>query len=384
MHAMIGYRRLFLFSLSSAAVAACAISSNGPSSDSGQQEQATIIQPDGSDNPARLVVVAPAGAAASTQVRVDNTTGALGQELGPFSAGSHSVTVTSSLITSGTVTLPPNQTTTLHTGLVALDVQGAAPTLGLNGVDAGPRLWVLRGTQISNDTYVDPRLDGTAPAAVLPGSYFMSYGLTDGIRIDVAADESKTISGSAYDGRRVARVVAPTRSLPTDPCALKLATDTVPRYTFTLESQGGTPIFTSSALVADGASLDVGYNTLRSDATNQFGIILSGIADLGRTMALGAAGAGPAANPVGRLDVDDVAVAESDGSTKLVRGTYKAYPITIDASGKESVGTTNVICGSTGAKTHSGVDLFVGRYRVIVTYTVAEGTKSNVYDLDVD
>ncbi|HEY8072699.1 MAG TPA: hypothetical protein VIF62_01280 [Labilithrix sp.] len=80
-----------------------------------------------------------------------------------------------------------------------------------------------------------------------------------------------------------------------------------------------------------------------------------------------------------RLDIDDVTVTREDGTTYDVKGSYQLFRQ--GAAGSWIPITTRTDCSNGGAAqqswpTATGVDVPAGTYRVLLSYTTAEGAKT--------
>ncbi|WP_394847819.1 hypothetical protein LZC95_10195 [Pendulispora brunnea] len=372
---------LFVLALGAIATAACGISSGDErTDDSDPSEQATVVKPDGSDLPGKLKVVAPTGAPADTQISFEgNTTlqGGLGQEIGPLSVGLHRTFIKRPdgiLGTEANFQILSNQVTTIHTGLLAIDLVHAPPTLGLSAIKRSNSrviyFWAPGGRQLPVD------LDGTKYEALFPNSYYLEYGLWDGQDVTLAGDETKVAKAWDYAGRRVAKIVAPVREYPTATCAQAGSGDVVPLYTLYAPGKGTNPF-----VLTDGQSLEAGLSA--KNASRTYELAISGVASR-VALPVGALGAGPLTFQVGRLDVEDVSVKQSDGSVKMVRGDYTVYAKTGTSSSGQDVFSSSNSLNCTPA-THSGVDLPRGRYKVVVRYSTVEvGTKTDTIVVDVE
>ncbi|WP_394824446.1 hypothetical protein [Pendulispora albinea] len=372
-------------------VVAC-IGSSGdpPSDDRGVAEQETVIRPDGSDFPAHFKVVTPAGSSTKGTVRIDGISGSLDALIGPVKTGNRAFSITSGgIFMESSATVTAGKVTTVEAGLLAVDIKNApSPTLGISSVDGiqAPSVNVWRNVggswiQASNGS-LPLTSDGTEPAALLPGQYRVDFGYNrvDGQIVDVAALDTKSIKVWDYAGRNVAKIVAPVREFPTAKCATGV---------YTLQDYRLLGSSSNSFRLADGASsIEIGK---REDALASYYFTISGVYEGGGLMRiplpLGNTGQGALPFQVGRLDVDHVAVLQSDGTTKIVPGGYRVYRKTgTDPSGKEIFTSSPVACDTPLAlPTQTGVDLPRGRYKVVVEYsTVEAGRKESIYIVDVE
>ncbi|WP_394833031.1 hypothetical protein LVJ94_41665 [Pendulispora rubella] len=326
--------------------------------------------------------MAPDGFTGGKVKVLDSLSGELGQEIGPLAVGRASVILESGVVISSTTTqIEKNQLTTVHTGLIAFDVMNGPPaTLGLGPTsqEFAAHLFTQGRPALRYDLS-----DGTRPYAVMPGHYSVSYGLgqADGNDFVVAADENKVAKLGDYADRQVVRIAAPAvRAMPSASCS---------------STGGGAPSYTLRTTVdGKGYYLDFGLqeNAFRDVGRYKYTTASYTLSLVGGTVVLplGALGEGPVTYQIGRLDVEDVAVRQNDGSTKMVRGAYEVFPKTgTDASGKETFADRSIVssCNSSlqGAPTHTGYDMVRGRYKVVVSYPTAEaGTKRDTHIVDVE
>ena len=76
-----------------------------------------------------------------------------------------------------------------------------------------------------------------------------------------------------------------------------------------------------------------------------------------------------------RIDVNDVEVANADGSTSMVSGTYNIKPVS---------GTIDHCLSSLSFPTKTGIDVPPGVYTLTVTYTANGSTQSIGYNLNLN
>lgn len=371
--------------LATQVLAACSDAAEVPPS----QEQETRVSPDGSDLPASVRVLAPNGAPEDTVVELRSKNGKLGEVLGPLSVEKQEVKVLSGPFASKREFTPSaSATTTIRAALLTVDTQ-AAPTFGLvqgRYEDSSARRWTEGGAEL----HVPENVYGSdgrttkenASAAILPGTYRLSYELADGVEFEIDAGKKKTIAIAPSAGRRIAKIVAPTRELPTARCA-SAGVDTPGVFVWTQDEPLPRLRRWGDAPIADGASLEVGAASWHPDV--KYMIRTTGT-DLFVPLPLGAPGKGPLVYKLGRLDVDDVAVTQPDGSKKRVAGTYAVWTM-IQRKGTWVEGEPVIECGEERIETlptNTGIDLPVGKYKLRVTYETAEaGKKTNEYTVDV-
>lgn len=372
---MLRYRHLPFFTLCVLAAACGGAGADGVD----DQAQATHVTPDGSDFPGKLKVVAPSTSAAG-RVTLDNgsATGNLATEIGPLSVGQHSVRLSSGEIDSTTTAgVASDATTTVTAALLSTVVVGAPATIGLGNES---RVWEPAGASTPNWTsgyirlsgagtgQIDANDDGSAVSAVFPGHYVYRFGMLDGVEVDVTANNTYQQKIWDYSGRRVARIVAPHRDLPTAQCA-----------TGSYTVYGGAAHATQATFtLSDQATIEVG--AMASLADQAYVLLLPAVPDQ-IPIPLGAKGAGPLDFAIARLDVDDVLVSHADGSTTKETGTYTVQKLATDPTGKVFTNGSALSCSP---PTNTGVDLPRGRYRVTTSYsTVEAGQKSTSMDVDV-
>lgn len=362
---------LFLFA--SAAFPACA----GPLTD---DETAFVdddlrIRPIGTDDPGSLRVSAPAGAwdVGPTTVKCLQNDVPLGEAITPLPVGRHAFrTETHSeegyLQVGSYAEIALGKTTAITTGLLSFEPPKGPRTLGIGD------LWSSTGIPfkaspasaltVSGGLYATSK--GVELFPVLEGEYDVQFGLgaIDGIRVRVGANEVVRADLLRLTDRRVTRVKAPVRELPTASCS-GTATD---RWTIGLSS--GTT--TQQVAVAAGEELDLGVSPRHEGVS----YTLSHPTWLSpHAVPLGERGAGPRPWAIGRIDVDDVTI---NGGPQTVRGYYAIFPANVDGNAS---GPALLRCKP---PTNTGVDVPPGRYRVEIEYdTVASGRKKDVHVVDV-
>jgi hypothetical protein len=80
---------------------------------------------------------------------------------------------------------------------------------------------------------------------------------------------------------------------------------------------------------------------------------------------------------VQRIDVNDVSVANADGTTSLVAGTYNIKPVGVS-------GSTDHCLSGLSFPTKTGIDVPPGAYTLTVSYTVNGATQSIGYSLNLN
>lgn len=241
-------------------------------------------------------------------------------------------------------------------GGVRLERKGMPTTLHGRGMPAVEQFKHASSANMTvTDVSIGPGLngDGTSIVAAVPGDYAIPWGYGDGVVFTVRPNATTFVNAWDYAQRRVVRVVPPTRELP-DACS----------GTYSISAANGNagesfPSFTEP--------FEVGQNeVIHQEAYGQ----PSSSVELGLpcvsttyTLPLGAKGAGPKVAKLGRLDVDDVAVKMSDGTTQKVRGSYRLF----DAQGQS-------ILRQSWYSTNTGLDLPPGTYKLHVDYPQSAGT----------
>lgn len=349
-------------------LAAAAVACGDASSDaSGTDEGATVIDPHGTDSPGRVQVLLPAGPVTAS-VQLGSATKNVGEIFDALSVGPHSVTLGNSgdytLSSSTGVGVSAGQLTTVQGGLLAVDAVSGPRTLGL-AHDVSP--WGIRGTVAGASAIgsMKPTVDGSKAAGLFPGKYEINFGLdaADGVPVEVVANGSKKVVLTDMGSRRVARIQAPKREMPSASCS----GDAVDQVTVNVT---GTPSSMTMSLAAEQA-VDVGTSPAHDAVTYAFS---ESTWDRGIPLPLGARGQGPAVFALARLDVDDVLV---NATLPRVRGTYRVFKANPDGSR----GAELLRCAP---PTKTGVDVPPGKYRVEVMYATTEaGQKTDVHVLDV-
>ncbi|WP_394826633.1 hypothetical protein [Pendulispora albinea] len=374
---------------------ACGASSTDASSDVGDPgaaEQEVASGNLAAPKTSTFMVVAPPSAPSNARVFIGGTYNKLGVEIGPLETTGHWWDLVSYPLKTDTIqTLPPGLTT-VQAGVFSVDIKNVPqPTLGISKTDTlTPYVNVYRivngvSKKINRD-YLPLTSDGTETMAVLPGTYKIAYGYSeaDGPIFDIAGGETKRIQAWDYAARRVAKVVAPpVRKFETVPCALVYAGATVQHY-FLYYGR------THRMILPDGtSSAEFG---VPAGSSYEYRLSMEGIyltddgALLEVPVPLGERGQGALPFRIGRVDVDDVAVPQSDGSTKMVRGTYQVFrKYGVDSGGRDLFSTANAACKRDSTfSTRTGVDLPPGRYKLVVSYRAADGTqKQNVSVVDL-
>jgi hypothetical protein len=92
-----------------------------------------------------------------------------------------------------------------------------------------------------------------------------------------------------------------------------------------------------------------------------------------------------------RLDVDDVEVEKEDGTTYKVNGSWQVWRQGPNASWipvTQRTGQYSDCSGTGGAvaatyRTNTGIDVLAGTYRIVVSYSTAEGAKTQDFTVSV-
>lgn len=353
------------FAASGTALVAC----GGDDATLAEGEDDVRIRPDGSDLPGALVLSVPSEGTierSAFYLSADKKVG-LEDELSPLPTGTQTFTLethgdTFSLRSRFDATIKPGATSTVSLGLLGVDLASGPATFELGGAspvylrDQGNRdLGAVRGAS-----------RGGTLAPLPPGSYLLQFGLFDGVTAVVKAGETTKVTLTDPGDRRVTRLVAPVRELPTVRC---LPDDAPAAWHIGHTSLAS--ITGAKVSVESGGELELGIAklyegvayTLRASAWSKPVDVPSGDR-----------GAGPRRWQVGRIDIDDVTV----NGTSKVKGTYAVFAA--DSQGK-AIGPNFLRCSP---PTNSGVDLPPGRWHVEVSYsTVEAGTKVDVHVVDL-
>ncbi len=332
-------------------------------------EGETRIEPNGSDSPGKLSVTLPSGAAEATTFMWRTTKKPVGQVIDSLPVGEQDFTLASGgLNTRGRVTIAAGQTTTVQAALVAIDAVAGPRTLGLAKDPTGYAIQVnalepalTRGSVGS----VSPTSNGSSGVALLAGNYEVNFGVGgyDGVPVKVAAGATTKAVLTDTSQRRVVRIKAPVREMPTascgggDPNLYRIA---IPGSNSSVE-----------AAMADSAELDVGAAPSKPMAKYE---LTASAWSRAVPLPLPVASQGLSTLALGRVDIEDVLI---NATQPRVPGTYQIYQT--DASGNRGAPMLRCI-----PKTKTGVDLPPGKYRIEVTYnTVEAGDKIDVHQLTV-
>ncbi len=268
----------------------------------------------------------------------------------PVGANSWSLSVGNGSFSAST-TIATGARSTVRLGALILTRAGAPATIGGGSTYGGSltTATVVGDTTFNSGSFISYATDpGTASTHVAPGEYTFSWGIADGRKINVAAGSVTTQALFAHEGRRIARIPAPTRELP------NACSENAPRLYYQTSAAasyyGGNPI-----------PYDTEVGQASFTAQYLYTVTLPCISDY-VPVALGAVGAGPLDMKVGRIDVDDVTVTNVDGSSHVQRGTY----VIVNAASGRTVTATY--------PTNTGIDVLPGTYNVVATYTTSAGT----------
>ncbi|WP_394825741.1 hypothetical protein [Pendulispora albinea] len=356
--------------MSSVFFMACSDSGRDADENAQSLEQPTIINPDGGPSTpeprfGRYTVAAP-GVTDFTKFHTDSGFHPLGEWVSERAGREYLVSIRSSdgngstPDSYGRVNILADQDVTFRAGYVWVSLADAPATHGLSATDITDMKQLDFNFPISH-LWLGPR---GAKYVFAPGNYEVRYGMYDGFRFQVAADDNKVVQPWSYATRRVAKIVAPKRELPTLGCGKTHESRPLyqPRYRVTGKYSGQE---TSRDLtVRDESAIEVGAGSMYPGAT--YDIAIEGILGT-RPLPLSNPGEGPLTLRLGRLDVEDVAIQKPDGTALMLRGRFFVYPMQKDSAGREFPSSTNIVCDD-GALTHSGVDLVRGRYKVDVKY----------------
>lgn len=345
--------------------------SQGAADDSGQDEGATVIEPDGTDNPGKLMVSTPNGAADPTTFKLDNapTARPLGQLVDGLKVGAHTVTLETrgtnyTVTTAASIAVAAGQTAVVTPGLVRVDARTTARTFGLGKDATDSQIQVLNGTNLGT---VAPTSDGSSAMAVIGSGFEVNFGISniDGIAVAPQAGNTQQITLSGNAGRRISRIQAPaSRDMPPANCGWQKDV-----YMVSINASGGQ----RSVTLAPGETIDFGTSP-RFDNYHYY--LQANAWQSSVDIPIGQRGAGPELTKLGRIDVDDVLI---NSTQPRVKGTYQIYRANPDGSAK---GGGLLSCSPS---TKTGVDLLPGKYRVEVSYsTIEAGLKTDVHVVDVN
>jgi hypothetical protein len=370
---------LFFTSLVITALTACSSASDG----TGTGEADVTVHPVGTDLPGSIVVAYPSNLSAAGAVfdhngfvLVDGKTTAVNSVVSGLPVGPHTVTVNGCTTS---VTVQSSQTTTVTLGAFKYTLP-KDPTFGLTAVGNSP-IAELDGSNITSSvgksqafhlescTGVQSVPTDGQVWAVLPGSYSAVWGYNDGTtKVDVPSGQVTSFDLGAPAGRRLVRMHAPSsRDLP-DLQVEQLETVQI-RY-----ENGGWLVGDSSQPygvsvgVSPGATLVIGTRTPDKKISVRLPFTTT-LRDLPLTQD------GFSEQSVGRLDVTDVMVTLSDGSSKTYAGAWspQAQDATVAFNFVPVDGAR-----SDGAPTQKGLDVWPGTYVVRTDYvTVEEGQKTD-------
>lgn len=356
--------------LAAAALGGTTLACTAADEDVGEQEGAYRAKPQGEDSKIGTLLVDAPAPPAGTQLRVTRYTVASSKstDLGTPMTGLSAGEVYAEM--SGTMNAYPmikaGATTAIHLGGVVTKRDAARPTVGVQlATELGPGLSKTDVTPIPDVRLTtgafDPAVASTVAQAVPPGTYFVMFGFLDGTTVKVAPGAFATLDLNGNAGRRIARVVPSPSELPNARCS---GTNGQRAMRITGPGSDGTG---KTVLVSFEQPFEIGQNNSlvrlhqRTGYPTELSYVLPCLS-MSAPLTLGAEGAGPLDLKLGRLDVDDIAVTQNDGTVAAVRGTYQVY----DKNGNGML--------TYPLETNTGVDLPPGSYDVVATYRKTDGT----------
>ncbi len=340
-------------------------------------ESGIRIKPTGDDNsPGQLVVKGPdTGGAplAQTKWKLLSMTGPekpLGEVFTGLPVGQTTFQVVSigwggSAFFDGAAPIQMGAITELTSAGLRIRRVGMPPTLGVNHEEALPTTEFVRESDEATraSVKIGPTADGTNVLAVGMGSYVYRWGVggQDGVIFRALPGQVTTKDFWDYSQRRVTKIVAPAaRELP-DACGPASSQTIVVRARNAWSS-----IEEQRVGISTGTAFEVGENPAILQRIDPGGsrktVALLPCFSGEIAIPFNAVGGGPNTFALGRADVDDVALTQPDGTTKMVRGRYR-----IQTPGGQDVLTIQ-------PETNSGVDLPPGTYKIIVEYRTTAGT----------
>ncbi len=369
--------------------AACAAAS---ASDTGSSESGVTVTPTGNDQPGQLVITVPEGVDVSGQYigtrnelfLVDGQPSLAMTVKLPrtLSVGAHSLDdmpsgATARGVGSVAVTIQNHALTTVALGGISYHRSGADSLLGIDATSAD--IWYNGSTHPHvGQLYTDGSATDyiTTIAARIAGTYHYDFGLFDGFDAKVEPGTLDAVDVDGRANRKQLRIVAPdARALPDAACSgLKLDArrpNVISGTTFTEIRTMTGPSFKPLVLPL-GAALVIGEYVGAGSTP-----VTYTASPVPLAIAFGPVGGEPATLKLDRIDVTDVDVKQTDGSTVKSRGSYTLYQVTT-VNGAD---VQTAICRS---QTNTGVDVGPGRYHLVVDYdTVEAGPKQDMHDLTI-
>jgi hypothetical protein len=266
------------------------------------------------------------------------------------------------------ISVSAGQTTTVTTGLLGLANAGGPRTLGL-AADPGNEFNIaLNGSKVPTGF-----ADGASRAPLFENSYWVEWGLLDGVKVGVAAGEDKVVNVNDVADRRIVRAKTTKGDFPT-----------------ACNGKNGWQVYVNSPEVLlgevvshwdwDGNEMDFGIAHFNNDKTyvlyNEIWTESDPHSAPGVPFPWPEPGAGPLAWTIGVIDVDDVLVNPKE---PRVPGTWAVFKA--DSAGQRLNNNNLIKCT---APTGTGAPLPPGHYRLEVYYnTVEVGQKTDVHIIDI-
>lgn len=347
-----------------------------------------VIKPKGTSNAASLIVHAPEGATnlAKTTVSYGGKKVELGEPLGPLPLGKQKFTLETpdyGLKTEFFVTIyefNSGETINIFLGGIALigaPAEGEPETLGIG--DAKFYLPGVKDPVSGSLGWKDPSTqmelaDGSVMLPMLGGKYQIRFGLededapVDGRTFSLQSGDTKVINLNDLADRKMARITVGGATLPDARCEYG-----VPDGWYLAAS----PNANSSHQGSNAGPFDIGVliDPYTYDQTLVHYHVTTNVWAEGKRayIPLGKQGKGPLEWELGRLDVEDVLINDTD----LVKGHYAVYPVS----------PTGTVYGENFLKckpeTNTGVYLPPGKYSLVVEYMTEEGFKKDSYPFEL-
>jgi hypothetical protein len=365
---------LAMLTLTTLSLSGCANSEEAPLEST---EDEARVKPKGLDDDSGRLAVRGIGAIANARLWVGGSNGAADKPLdfvmaSPTQDFDYSLRTEGPHLTSsvgGKVTLRRGQQVTVATAGVKVDMRTPALPFGANQ----PKLWATDVNAQTVGLVVAQASDGTELGFVNPNERFaFTWGFFDGHVFKAGALNTITSTKMFANSGRMRATFAPlpVRELPdSDLCTSDPQTISV-----------------SGSRWENGAARSADLVAMRSDVLG-FNPEVAAIYGAptaptltymtpcfgGIDVEFGSVGGAAKVNRLGRIDVDDVEVAQPGGGTEIRRGEYQIF----DSGNRSRVRYVIRQNGSVGQilPTGTGVDVAPGTYKVVVTYTTNSGVR---------
>jgi hypothetical protein len=404
---------LLLTASALAGLAGCGIASDDGSD---QIDQAKRIDPTDDENLGLLQVVLPTNLGnLDYQWSVSyRSTAVSAGTASRFTAGTGCIVVTSPYASPAQkcgIEVLKKQTT--NDDLAALKVAYAATATGPLAVDFGPSpsLRVFRtqdpvapattGTEIAFAQAGSVPWNGApvTPVITVPGDYRFSFGvgILDDVKKSVSGKSNLAFDITPADKRAHVKVKVPQRDFPdaTWQCSGTNRNYLVQRNKVDVPGQGEPPGYDirnnrsyygpGEGIVANkGFVLNVDYDFkmfpfTTAEAPMHYDYVVNN-----QVFALDLTAGKVVTVPVDRIDVNDVTLTKETGEKYTVQGTWQLFTPGPNNSWVPFL-VRDCAAGQAAfsAPTKTGVDVLPGNYRVVVSYTTAEGGKTQEYVISV-